>query len=141
MPNLEIIVVALVHCNIVNNNYQQDSTVLYIYIPNKSFCQLLDISPKNFTFLKTFNSEFSYIGVWFTSQNSKPLEIVICVILWFVTSDLIGNKIANKIAKVSRSSLQNKLETITIEHDKEIPKERYIFPEGIHKIIDDLTLI
>ena len=57
------------------------------------------------------------------------------------TSDLIGNKIANKIAKVSRSSLQNKLETITIEHYKEIPKERYIFPEGIHKIIDDLTLI
>ena len=75
MPNLEIIVVALVHCNIVNNNYQQDSTVLYIYIPNKSSCQLLDISPTNFTFLKTFNSEFSYIGVWFTSQNSKQLEI------------------------------------------------------------------
>ena len=54
---------------------------------------------------------------------------------------MIGNKIANKIIKVLRSSLQNKLETITTEHDKEIPKERYISPEEIHKIIDDLTLI
>ena len=54
---------------------------------------------------------------------------------------MIGNKIANKITKVLRSSLQNKLETITTEHDKEIPKERYISPEETLKIIDDLTLI
>ena len=60
----------LVHCNIVNNNYQQDSRVLYTFVPNKSFRQLLDISPKNFIFLKTFNSEFSYIEGWFTDQNS-----------------------------------------------------------------------
>ena len=75
MPHLEIIEVILVHCNIVNNNYQQDSRVLYTFVPNKSFGQLLDISPKNFIFLKTFDSEFSYIEVWFTDQNSKPLEI------------------------------------------------------------------
>ena len=62
-------------CNIVNNDYQQDSRVLYTFVPNKSFGQLLDISPKNFIFLKTFDSEFSYIEVWFTDQNSKPLEI------------------------------------------------------------------
>ena len=43
--------------------------------PNRSFSQLLDISPKNFILLKTFDSEFSYIEVWFTNQNSKPLEI------------------------------------------------------------------
>ena len=60
----------LVHCNIVNNNYQQDSRVLYTFVPNTSFRQLLDISPKNFMFLKTFNSEFSYIEGWFTDQNS-----------------------------------------------------------------------
>ena len=42
--------------------------------------------------------------------------------------DLIGNKIANKITKVSRSSSQNNSETITNEHDKGIPKERYISP-------------
>ena len=67
--------IVLIHCNIVNNNYQQDSRVLYTFVPNKSFGQLLDISPKNFIFLKTFDSEFSYIEVWFTDQNSKPLEI------------------------------------------------------------------
>ena len=48
---------------------------MYKFVPNKSFVQLLDISPKNFIFLKTFNSELSYIEVWFTDQNSKPLEI------------------------------------------------------------------
>ena len=75
VPNLEITEAVLVHSNIVNNDYQQDSRVLYIFIPNTSFGQLLDISPKNFTFLKTLNSAFSYAEVWFTDQNSKPLEI------------------------------------------------------------------
>ena len=74
MPHLEI-TEATVHCNIVNKNYQQASRVLYIFLPNKSFGQLLDISPKNFIFLKTFHSEFSFIEVWFTDQNSKLLEI------------------------------------------------------------------
>ena len=67
--------VVLIHCKIVNNDYQQDSRVLYTFVPNKSLGQLLDISPKNFVFLKTFNSEFSYIEVWFTDRKSKPLEI------------------------------------------------------------------
>ena len=58
VPHLEITEVILVHCNIVNINYQQDSRVLYTFILNKSFGQLLDISSKNFIFLKTFNSEF-----------------------------------------------------------------------------------
>ena len=75
VPFLGITEVVLIHCNIVNNDYQQDSRVLYTFVPNKSFGQLIDISPKNFIFLKTFNSEFSYIELWFTDQNSKPLEI------------------------------------------------------------------
>ena len=62
-------------CNLVNNNYQQNSRLLYAFVPNKSFGQLLDILPKNIIFLKTFNSEFSNIEVWITDQNSKPLEI------------------------------------------------------------------
>ena len=49
--------------------------VLYTFVPKKSFGQLLDISPKNFIFLKTFNSEFSYIEIWFTDQIYKLLEI------------------------------------------------------------------
>ena len=67
--------VVLVQCNIVNNGYQHDSWVLDTFVPNKSFDQLLDTSPKVFTFLKTFNLEFSYIEVWFTDHNSKPLDI------------------------------------------------------------------
>ena len=75
VPYLEIIEVVLVHCNIVNNNYQQNSRVLYTFVPNKLFGQLSYVSHRNFIFLKTFHSEFSYIEVWFTNQNSKPLEV------------------------------------------------------------------
>ena len=64
MSHLEITETVLLHRKIVNNDYQQDSRVLYKFVSNKSFGQLLDISPKKFTFLKTFNSTFSYINVW-----------------------------------------------------------------------------
>ena len=72
VPHLKITEVKLVHCNIFNNNYQRNPRVIYTFIPNKSFSQLLDVSPNNFISLKTLNSEFSYIEVWFTDQNSKP---------------------------------------------------------------------
>ena len=75
VPNMEITELILVHCNIVNNDYQQDARVFYKFVPNKLFGQLLDISPKTFIFLKIYNSEFSYIEVWFPDQNSKLLEI------------------------------------------------------------------
>ena len=54
LPRLEIIELVLIHCNIVNNDYQEDSRVLYKFVPNKEFGQLLDITPKNFIFLKSF---------------------------------------------------------------------------------------
>ena len=73
--HLEITKVVLVHCNIANNYYQQDSRVLYVFVPNKLFCSLLEISPTNHIFLKTFNSEYNEIEVWFTDQNSQTLEI------------------------------------------------------------------
>ena len=63
VPPLEITEVVLVHCNIVNNDYQQDLRALYTFVPNKSIGQLSDISPKNFIFLKTFDSEFLHIEV------------------------------------------------------------------------------
>ena len=75
VPHLEITEVILVSCNIAGNNYKHNLKVLYTSIPNKSFGQFLDVSSKNFIFLKTFNSGFLYIKVWFTDQNSKPLEI------------------------------------------------------------------
>ena len=76
VPHLGISEVLLVHCNIVNNDYQQGSRVLYTFVPNKPFGNLLEIAPTNFIPLKTFNSEPQTIEVWFTDQNSQPLEIV-----------------------------------------------------------------
>ena len=73
--NLKLQKVVLVHCNIVNNDYQQNSRVLYTFVPNKPFGNLLEISQMKYIFLKTFNSEFQEIMVWFTDQNSKSLEI------------------------------------------------------------------
>ena len=75
VPHLEITEVVLVHFNIVDNDYQQDSRVLYTFVPNKLFSSLVEISPTNHIFLKTFNSEFQDIEVWFTDQNSQLLGI------------------------------------------------------------------
>ena len=75
VSHLEITEVVLVHWNIVNNDYQQDSRLLYTFVPNKSFVSLLEISPTNHIFLKTFNSEYDEIKACFTDQNSQPLEI------------------------------------------------------------------
>ena len=75
VPHLEITKVVLVHCNTVNNDYQQDSRVLYTFVPNKPFCSSFEISPTNHIFSKTFNSEYDKIKVWLTDQNNQPLEI------------------------------------------------------------------
>ena len=75
VPNLEIVELVLVHCNLANNDYQQNSRILYTFVPNKAFGSLLGISPINHVFLKTFNSEFQEIKVWFTDQTSAPLEL------------------------------------------------------------------
>ena len=69
VPYLEITEVVLIHCNVANNSYQQNSRALYISVPNKSFGQLVDISLKNFIYSKTFDSEIPYMDVWFTDQN------------------------------------------------------------------------
>ena len=73
--DLKITEVVLVHCNIIENDYQQDWRVLDTFIPNKLFRQLVDISPKHSIFLKTFNSDIPYIEACLTDQNSKSLEI------------------------------------------------------------------
>ena len=105
---------------------------LYTFIPNKPFGSLLEISPTNHVFLKKFNSEYDEIKLWFTDQNSKPLEIEdrinltivikgsICykneIINWTkrlnkeqfkVTGDVIGNKTADKITSVSKKKSNN----------------------------------
>ena len=84
VPHLEITEVVLVHCNIVNNDYQQDSRVLYTFVPNKPFGSLLEISPANHMFLKTFKSEYDEIKVWFDDQYIQKLEIEDRINLTFV---------------------------------------------------------
>ena len=73
VPKLESVEVVLVHCNLVNNNYQQASKVLFTFVPNKQFGQLINIAPHSLTMLSTTNTEFSFIEVWFTDQNSELL--------------------------------------------------------------------
>ena len=75
VPRLENVEVALVHCNLVNNNYQQHSRVLFTFVSNKQYGQLISISPHSLIFLKTMNTEFSEIDIWFTDQNNNALDI------------------------------------------------------------------
>ena len=74
-PYLEITEVVSGHCNIITNSYQEKSRVLHTFVPNKSFGQLLDISPETSIFLKGFDSKLLYIKVWLTDQNSNHLDI------------------------------------------------------------------
>ena len=70
VPKLEFVEVVLVHCNLVKNDYQHTSKVLFSFVPNKQFGQL-----HVFTMMNTVNTEFSSVEVWFTYQSSKLLEI------------------------------------------------------------------
>ena len=75
VPHFEITEIVLVHCNVVNNFFQQDSRTLYTFVWNKPFDSLLEISWKNHIFLRTFDSKFQAIEVWLIDQNiSQPLE-------------------------------------------------------------------
>ena len=76
LPILESVWIALVHCNSVNNSYQQASKVLFTFVPNKQFGQLINIALHSLIMLSTKNTEFSFIHpVWFTDQDSESLEI------------------------------------------------------------------
>ena len=75
VPRLQAVGVVLVDCNLVNNNYGQASKVLFTFVPNKQFGQLITITPHSLTMLKTANAEFSVTEIWFTDQNNRPFEI------------------------------------------------------------------
>ena len=74
MSKLGSVAVVLVHCNLVNNIYQQASKALLTFVPNKQFGQLINIAPHSITMLSNTNTEFLFIKVWFTDQNSEPLQ-------------------------------------------------------------------
>ena len=75
VARLETVEVALAHCNLVNNSYQKASKVLFTFVSNKQFGQLITITPHSPTMLKATNAEFSFIEIWFRDQNSRPLEM------------------------------------------------------------------
>ena len=75
VPKLESVEVVLVHCNLVKNDYQHTSKVLFSFVPNKPFRQLINISPHFLTMMNTVNTKFSFVEVWFTDQASKALAI------------------------------------------------------------------
>ena len=75
VPKIETVEVVLVRCNLINKNYQQASKVLFIFVPNKQFGQLITITPHLPTMLKTDHAEFSFIEIWLIDQNNRPLEI------------------------------------------------------------------
>ena len=75
VPKLESVEVVLVHCNLVKNDYQHTSKVLFIFVPDKEFGQLINISPHAFTMINTVNTEFCSAEVCITNEASKGLEI------------------------------------------------------------------
>ena len=100
---LEVTEVVFVNCEIVNKYYKHGWRVLYTFIPKKSFGQSLDNSPKNYMFFKTSISEFSYIEVWVTNLNSKPVDII------FVTNRIVKLKIKGLFSSSYISIICNKL--------------------------------
>ena len=113
VPHLKIVELVLVHCNFVNNDYQQDSRILYTFAPNKPFGSLLEISPMNHIFLKIFNSEFQEIKVWFTGQTSEPCYSIEPRKRRYVKghgflsfSENIGENISNKYSQKLVNNLQ-----------------------------------
>ena len=75
IPKLESVEVVLVHCNLVKNDYQHSSKVLFSLVPDKQFGQFKKISQQSLIMINTVNTEFSYVEIWFTHQSSKAIEI------------------------------------------------------------------
>ena len=75
VPKLESVDLVLMHCNLVNNTGQKASKVLFTFVPDKSYGRLMTAPPHSLIMLKTVNTEFTFVEVWFTDQDNRPLEI------------------------------------------------------------------
>ena len=73
VPGLEVVEVALVQYNLVDNHYQQKFEVLYTFTANKSYAYLLNVEPSNLEFLKPYNSKFDEFIITSADQNGRPL--------------------------------------------------------------------
>ena len=75
VPGLGVVYIVSVQYNLVDNQYQQKSEVLYTFTPSKSYAYLLNVGPNNLVFLKTYNAKFDEIIITSTGQSGIPLEI------------------------------------------------------------------
>ena len=75
VASAEVVEEVLVQCNLIDNQYQQKSEVLYTFIPSKSYAYWLNVEASNLVFLKTYNTEFDEIIITFTDQNGRALEL------------------------------------------------------------------
>ena len=75
VPNLEVLEIDLIQCNLVDKQYQQKSGVLYTFTPNKSYAYLLNVEQINLVFLKTYNTRFYDIIITFADQNGRLLAV------------------------------------------------------------------
>ena len=75
IPKLESVKVVLVHCSLVKNDYQHALNVLFTFVPNKEFGQLINILPHAFTMMNTISTKFSSVEISFTDQARKAPEI------------------------------------------------------------------
>ena len=73
--NLEVVELVLVQCNLVDNQHEEKSEVLYTFTPNKCYAYLLNVEPSNLVFLKTYNTEFDEMIITLMDQNGGLLEI------------------------------------------------------------------
>ena len=76
VPNLEFVEVVLVHCNLVKSDYQHTSKVLFSFVPNEKFGQLINISPHSLKMMNKVNTEFSFVEVWFMDDKYLKLKIM-----------------------------------------------------------------
>ena len=74
VPSLEVVEVGLVQCNLVDNQYQQKSKILYTLKSSKSYAYLSSVEQSNLVFLKTCNADFDEIIIIFTDENGRLLE-------------------------------------------------------------------
>ena len=75
VPQLDQVEYVLLHCNLLENEYLQNSQLLYELVPDKKFGQLISVNPPVFIQCKTSDTLFYYIEIWFTDQNNKSLQI------------------------------------------------------------------
>ena len=104
VPKLENVEVVLVHCNLVNNNYQQASKVLFTFVPNRQFSILITITPNTPNMLKTTNAEFSFIEIWFTVsklivffKNNVKIKRIMSKLIVFLKNNVKIKRIMSKL--------------------------------------------